>query len=393
MAATNPSQRSEALNGYRALAIMVVMLAHARFGDAYPFWMRPLDPFIKGGVTAFMVLSGYLITHSLLAEEAKRGKVDLPAFLGGQLVRFFAPTLPYLAIALLVWGLPAAKFQWEPALRVLWASPWTGDGFHGATHLTNHLYSLSAQTQFCIWWPLLLLTIPKGSRFASITLLMLIAATWRIVGREIAVSHNETQQRTDYVFGSLMVGSWWAIAVTKGRMDWILRLSGARLLPVVGGALLILAFTRSPSAFLELFSPQLRQTVAPWREIPAVAVSIRVILSLIAMMAFGCLAFLLHQGRPVRVAQLFAWPGITWLGRISFSVYLWQNVFCFGVSNLKIGSVRLDDFPINLVASVVCGYVSYRLLELPSLKLRSWVKQRIRSRNGTGDSTPTVNPT
>jgi len=393
MAGTNPSQRSEALNGYRALAIMVVMLAHTRFGDAYPPWMRPFEPFLRGGVTAFMVLSGYLITHLLLSEEAKRGKVDVLAFFGGQVVRFFAPTVPYLAVALLVWGLPEAGFQWWPSLRILWASPWTGDGFHGATALTGHLYSLAAQTQFCIWWPPLLMVIPPARRLLSVTLLMLAAATWRILGRELAIAHNETQQRTDYVFGSLMVGAWWAIAVTKGRMDWILRLTRARLLPIFGGALLILAFTRSPSAFVELISPELRQAVAPWRQVPVVAVSIRVVLSLVSMLAFGCLAFLLHQGRPVRVAQVFAWPGITWLGRISFSVYLWQNVFCFGVSNLKIGSVRLDDFPINMVASVVCGYLSYRLLELPSLKFRSWVKQRIRSRNGTGDSSPSVTPT
>lgn len=381
MAGTNPSQRSEALNGYRALAIMVVMLVHARFGDGYPPWMSPLDPFIKGGVTAFMVLSGYLMTRSLLAEIGANGSVNLPAFIAGQFVRFYSPTLPYLAIALAAWGAANPNFDWIAALRILWVSPWTGDGFHGTTQLTGHLYSLAAQAQFCVWWPLLLGALPRGHRFVPVTLLMLAAATWRILGRELAIAHSETQQRTDYIFGSLMVGAWWAIAVAKGRMDWILRLSGTRLLPVFGGAVVVLAFTRSPSAFLDLISPQLRHAVAPWRDIPAVALSIRVMLSLVAMMAFGCLAFLLHQGRPVRVAQVFAWPGITWLGRISFSVYLWQNVFCFGVSNWKIGGLRLDDFPYNIVASVAFGYLSYRLFELPSLKLRSWVKQRIRSRN------------
>jgi peptidoglycan/LPS O-acetylase OafA/YrhL len=110
-------------------------------------------------------------------------------------------------------------------------------------------------------------------------------------------------------------------------------------------------------------------------------------------MAFGCLAFLLHQGRPVRLAKLFAWPGFTWLGRISFSVYLWQNVFCFGISNLSIGSLRLDEFPTNMAASIVCGYLSYRLFELPSLRLRRWVKQRIRSRNETDKSVSTPKPT
>ncbi len=360
---------------------MVVMLVHTRFGDAYPVWMRPLDPFIRGGVTAFMVLSGYLITHSLLIAEARRERVDMPAFFAGQMVRFFAPVVPYLAIALTVWGLPSAEFRWIPALRILWASPWTGDGFDGATHLTGHLYSLAAQTQFCLWWPLLLWLLPQGRRFVPLTLIMLAAAVWRIWGRELAMAHNETPQRTDYVFGSLTVGAWWAVAAAKGKMDWILRLTGVRLLPVVGGVLLVLAFTRSPSAFLELFSPEMREAVVPWRQVPAVALAVRVLLSLVAMMAFGCLAFLLHQGRPVRVAQIFAWPGITWLGRISFSVYLWQNVFCFGVSNWKLGGLRLDNFPNNIVASVAFGYLSYRLFELPSLKFRSWVKQRIRSRN------------
>lgn len=247
--------------------------------------------------------------------------------------------------------------------------------------------------QFCIWWPLLLSVLPRGRRFLLFTLFMLAGTFWRTLGRELAIPRGETLLRTDYIFGSLLIGAWWTIVLTRGRMDWILRLTGARLLPIFGGALLIVAFTRSPSAFVELIFPELLQAVAPWRQVPVVAVSVRVVLSLVSMMAFGCLAFLLHQGRPVRLAQVFAWPGITWLGRISFSVYLWQNVFCYGVSDLKIGSVRLDDFPFNMVASVACGYLSYRLLELPSLKLRSWVKKRIRSRNGAGDSSPTVNPT
>ncbi len=379
---TENSSRSTALDGYRAVAISVVMLAHTRWGDDYPAWLTPLDPFIRGGVTAFMVLSGYLITWSLLSEEARSGSINLRSFLGKQAVRFYLPAAAYLAVALGIWGWHTPGLDWPAALRVLWASPWTGDHFHGATALTGHLYSLAAQVQFCLWWPLMLRLIPAGRRLLPVTLLMLAAATWRIVGRELAVREHMTQQRTDYIFGSLLVGAWWGIAAFKGRMNWMLRFSGIRLIPIFAVALLILIFTRSPSAFIGTFSGDLRAWLAPWREVPAVAVSIRVFLSLVAMLAFGCLAFLLHQHRPVRVANLFAWPGIAWLGRISFSVYLWQNVFCFGISGTP-----LDRFPLNVVASIVCGLLAYKLVEEPSLRVRSWVKRRLGR-----TQQPTVNP-
>lgn len=391
MGESNPQERSEALNGYRAWAITIVMLVHARFGEGYPTWMAAWDPFIRGGVTAFMVLSGYLVTRSLLGEEERRSRMDLGSFLGGQAVRFYVPVLAYLAIALGFVAPHHPNVDYGKALRVLWLSPWTGDNWDGVTHLTGHLYSLAAQLQFFLLWPLILRAVPRERRFVVTTVLMLVAVTWRSLGREWAIQNNETLQRTDYVFGSLMVGAWWGIAVVGGRMDWMLRMTGLRLATVVAGALLVLLFTRSPSAFLELISSELRRQVAPWREIPLVATTIRWGLNLVAMIAFGCLAFLLHHGRPVRVARVFAWPGITWLGRISFSVYLWQNLFCFSASGLTLGNLRLDRFPWNLVTSVAFGYVAYRLVEVPSLRLRRWVKERLR-RPASARQTPRLAP-
>ncbi len=363
--ATATELRSVALDGYRALAITIVMLNHARFSVGYPDWLMSMGGFIRGGVTAFMVLSGYLVTLSLLKEEAHSGAMGGWAFLRRQAVRLYLPALAYLAVVC-VWFSDRPGFSLWQSVRVLWADPHTAKAFSWG----GHLYSLAAQIQFFVWWPLLLRVIPRGHRLLPVTGLMVLGVAWRTLGKEWAIQENGNYLRTDFVYGSLLVGAWWAILVQKGRMEWILRLRGLQLLPLVGAAVFVIVFTRSPSQVLGVFSDDLRDWVAPWRERFPVVVTIRALVGLAAMMAFGCLSFLLHRGRPARLARLFSLPAITWLGRISFSVYLWQNIFCFGTTG-----TWADRFPLSVLASIGCGYLTYRLVELPSLRWRSRLKR------------------
>lgn len=367
-----------ALDGYRTLAILVVMLVHARHSEGYPDWMQPADPFIRGGVTAFMVLSGYLITRTLLRSEARTGSLGIRAFLAKQAVRFYVPVIGYLAVVCSIWGW-RGSFDWVAALRVLWMDPWTAAG----PQSTFHLYSLAAQMQFCLGWPLVLGMLPRKRRFWTVTALTLGAVAWRWVGSMLAYKSGITHVRTDFVYAGLMVGAWWAVAAVEGRMDWIARMPRRQVILVVGLAVLVLAFTRSPSAFLGLISPRLRELVAPWREMATLALIVRAVAGLQARLAMGCLVFLLHNQRPMRLARLLAWPGFAWLGRISFSVYLWQNLFCFGLT----GTV-LDRFPLNLVASAACGAVAYAAIEKPSLRWRGRVKQLLQPARTPGHVPP-----
>lgn len=354
-----------ALDGYRAMAILVVMLVHVRHSPGYPAWMSPMDPFIRGGVTAFMVLSGYLITRSLLRSEIRSGSLGIGSFLAKQAVRFYVPVLGYLAVVGAIWGRQPG-FDWAGALRVLWMDPWTGAG----PQVTFHLYSLAAQMQFCLAWPLILRWLPRTRRFWPVSALTLAAVTWRWVGSHLTVQPGEAFPRTDFVYGGLLVGAWWAVAAVEGHLDWIARIPRRQVIPLVGLAVLVLAFTRSPSAFVGLMSPTLRELAAPWREVAVLALVIRLLAGLQARLAMGCLVFLLHNHRPMRLARALAWPGIAWLGRISFSVYLWQNVFCFGLTGTP-----FDRFPLNLLASVACGAMAYAAIERPSLHWRERVKR------------------
>ena len=88
------------LDGLRAISILLVITWHMWDRAAFWEWLRGGE-----GVRIFFVLSGYLITSLLLEEEAKRGKVSLPAFYVRRSCRIFP--LYYvvlLAYCVLIYG-------------------------------------------------------------------------------------------------------------------------------------------------------------------------------------------------------------------------------------------------------------------------------------------------
>src|ERR1022692_2587142 len=56
------------------------------------------------------------------------------------------------------------------------------------------------------------------------------------------------------------------------------------------------------------------------------------------------------------------WSPVVWLGRISYSLYLWQELFC---SN---ASLHLKYF--SVVPALACACLSYYCVEQPILRLR-----------------------
>ena len=58
-------------------------------------------------------------------------------------------------------------------------------------------------------------------------------------------------------------------------------------------------------------------------------------------------------------------PPVAWLGKISYSLYLWQMPFL----NRDVAS-WLTRTPMNMVAALIMACLSYYLLESPLLRLR-----------------------
>jgi peptidoglycan/LPS O-acetylase OafA/YrhL len=147
------------LEGLRAVAVVLVLLYHAGV------------PFVTGGyvgVDVFFVLSGFLITGLLIRELAGTGRVDFPAFYARRARRL----LPASALTLIVTILLSAVLL--PPVRM---PDVAGDTVAAGLYVSNmrfalqatdylgstlppspvlHFWSLGVEEQFYLFWPAML---------------------------------------------------------------------------------------------------------------------------------------------------------------------------------------------------------------------------------------------
>jgi peptidoglycan/LPS O-acetylase OafA/YrhL len=181
---TGKSEFRPDLEGLRAVAVGLVLLYHAGvagFGGGFI------------GVDVFFVLSGFLITGLLARELRARDTISLPAFYARRARRL----LPAAAVVLVATLIGSALLL--PPLSV---PDVAADGLAAALYASNirfaaeatdylaehlapspvlHYWSLGVEEQFYIVWPALLLLVARGARvletrLAALSLVVLAAS-------------------------------------------------------------------------------------------------------------------------------------------------------------------------------------------------------------------------
>lgn len=142
------------LDGLRAVAVLLVIASHADFPVA--------NDGGNAGVTAFFVLSGYLITRLLCEEQSVTGRIDLAAFYRRRVARL-APALLLFTAFIVVVGL---AFGWSGdwrlgmAATVLYAGNWV-EAMGGQIGPFGHTWTLAIEEQFYIVWPILIVLLGR----------------------------------------------------------------------------------------------------------------------------------------------------------------------------------------------------------------------------------------
>ena len=166
MSSAQPALRGAhypALDGVRGLAILLVVLHNFQIYDARLSGVvgRILQAFTGGGwigVTLFFVLSGFLITGILLDTQHEPG--HFRRFYLRRTLRiaplYYAVLLVAFVVLPLVGFVPATVRADQPQQFWLWAylSNWV-QPFDMAGHTFPHFWSLAAEEQFYLLWPLL----------------------------------------------------------------------------------------------------------------------------------------------------------------------------------------------------------------------------------------------
>lgn len=349
------------LDGWRAVAIALVLIAHA---SEHPLWVAEgpdggwyrLTRYGAFGVTLFFAISGFLITHRLLDERESVGRIDLGAFYWRRAFRILPPYLAYLIVVSLlsVTGLiTLAPGEVASCLyfgRNYWAL------FHPGSWYTAHFWSLAVEEHFYILWPAALLLLSRSQRgltfaaAAAVTIALWRWANFRLGPLAHLFPDAGLGIRTDILLDGLLAGAAAAFAL---RLGWWRRLferclKGPRLFAPAALIIVCLPATVLPlsALWISLAAPLLLLGTALN---PSASVS-RVL-----------------EAKPVR-----------WIGRLSYSLYVWQQLFLvahFEARPLSFGPWQ--EFPLNIALAALCAVVSFYLVEQPALRIgRRWLAKR-----------------
>jgi peptidoglycan/LPS O-acetylase OafA/YrhL len=344
------------LDGWRAVAITLVILAHVRFRLFGPDGLYPnetLDAEFSHyviGVPLFFGISGILICSRLLEERRLRGSIDLAGF---YVRRFFRILPPYFLVLAAIAGLAAVRgvdLAWSDLRACLLFYRNYVPGENEASWYTNHFWSLAVEEHFYLLLPFLLVAFRLRRVPAVLLALAGAVVVWRAVQRHTDVVSAEFRfltYRTDLRIDGLLLGA--AAAFVLSSPEARERLRGW-LRPSVVVACLIA---------LEL---------SPWVDMPSIH-------TFIALMVPGVLLGTLLNP-DCRLSRWLETAPMRWIGRMSYSLYLWQQIFLTPVRapfSTKLVPTLVPEWmhrlPWSLAAIFACASASYYLVERPMTRI------------------------
>jgi peptidoglycan/LPS O-acetylase OafA/YrhL len=332
--------RNPQLDGLRAFAIALVIVAHAlRFPAGNVNAAR--EAIGEVGVSVFFVLSGFLITTLLIAERKKTGTIDLGAFFVRRARRIFPAYYVYLGVLALLAGLGVIAVQpREFIIDALYLRDYSAQSFSWL----EHTWSLAVETQFYLVWPALMLALGNRRARTFAIGVVVLSPFVRIASYALFPTHRDLMTIALHTRADmLMFGCATAMLIEGGVPAWFERTCRA-ISPAL--SLVILAACIGATGVSHgLFAFSVGMTLEG--------------------IAITTLLVNVLERPEIPFARVLRSRPATWIGTISYSLYLWQQPFLFPRDSALIGR-----FPINLVALLIVACASYYLVERTFFKAK-----------------------
>lgn len=290
------------------------------------------------GVALFFAISGYLITALLLEEQDRWGRISLRGFYVRRAFRILPPAYLYLLVVAIAEPLRSGELA---SAAFFYSNYWAERSWY-----TAHFWSLSMEEHFYLLWPVLLVCL--GMRRALIAASVLIAAT--ALWRPWSLAHMRLPypalQRTDMRLDAFLFACALAILLHGPYRLPLLRVLAATRFRVISFVSLAAVWT-----WTLLGSAPATGTLIESALLPAI------------------LASVIHWPRS-RVFRVLESAPLRWMGRISYGLYLWQQLFLVPPAVAFLPRVAL---------TFAAAAASYYLMERPLLHYGRDLSCRVRN--------------
>ena len=303
----------------RAIAVIAVMLSHW-----VPTFPRPLN-WGLGGVFLFFVISGYVITRGLLREKFG-ARIDIAAFYWRRAIRIWP--IYYLSIAFIYFVWPG--FTNGGALWHVFFLSSVLFSIKAQFLFPIHFWSLSVEELFYLFWPILmLLPIRHLSKICVAMLVISPLSRWYFADQlhNLPASYFAPNSNLD----CLAAGAILAMAEHHGKKihGWV----------GVSGALLLASLVLAGKAGMH--------TAGDWPMATAFAAVSAWLISWL--------------GRTPRASAIACVPGMQYIGKISYGIYIYHLFIGEYVLSTSIGKQSPLVF-----SAVAMGHCGSRVIELAS---------------------------
>ncbi len=345
------NKRIPALDGMRAISILLVIGAHLKHSDVFSS-LLPSYIYFDGtlGVGVFFTISGFLITTLMLKEEDSKGKINLKNFYIRRFLRLMPVYYAFLIALVIIDYLTIVNITWCQYLSALTYTK----NFFCTSWIDGHLWSLAVEEQFYLVWPLIFYFVPKKYRIKIAVALVITAPIFRLIFYVI-----KQGSLLSFSFFSnmdcLMIGC--LVAYIYFKEYKIIGLLNNLPQGLVRLVALGLVFFSSLIQHLLLFG---FFTVPFNKTVQSIAVGILIV-------SYS----LQPKGWSYNFLNL---KFITYIGVLSYSIYLWQQPLLVSSGFYGKENPIVIIFPYSIFIIAIVSILSYELLEKYFFKLKKKFK-------------------
>ena len=335
------------LNGWRAISILLVIMCHALGHYVHTFpasiqnFAQKLAHAGSYGVSIFFVISGYLITSRILVEIKEFGSFNIKEFYLKRFWRIMPPFLFYLFFLVFLSVFTSLSLSLEEVVKsIFFVQVFMPQGSY--TYYIGHFWSLNVEEHFYFFLSFLFLS--KNLKrivpilFATIGLLF--------ITRYIAFHFSHNDYLADlkiwarsFLFMDYMF--WGTILALLRDNEYLRKLFSVLSIGYLTQFLFCALF------LLIYFNFKFKDYLLP------LVAAVTVVLT--TFNDKNLLGSLLES----KISQF--------IGKISYSLYLWQQLF-FGKLESEIKEISfLQNNVISYILLVAVAYGSYRFIEKPLL--------------------------